>query len=54
MTLASTVPLAISASTEHPAEAQQFLAWWTGRDAQRQFALASGFPPVRTDLADDA
>lgn len=54
VTLASTVPLAISAGTEHPAEAQQFLAWWTGQVAQRQFALASGFPPVRTDLADDA
>jgi multiple sugar transport system substrate-binding protein len=54
VTLASTVPLAISAGTEHPAEAQQFLAWWTGPEAQRQFALASGFPPVRTDLADDA
>ncbi len=54
VTLGSTVPLAISASTEHPAEAQEFLAWWTGQDAQRQFALASGFPPVRTDLADDA
>ena len=54
VTLASTVPLAISAGTEHPAEAQQFLAWWTGQEAQRQFALASGFPPVRTDLADDA
>lgn len=53
-TLGSTVPLAISAKTEHPSEAQEFLAWWTGRDAQRQFALASGFPPVRTDMADDS
>ena len=53
VTLGSTVPMAISARTEHPAEAQEFLAWWTGQDAQRQFALASGFPPVRTDLADD-
>jgi multiple sugar transport system substrate-binding protein len=53
VTLGSTVPLAASAQTEHPAEAQEFLAWWTGQDAQRQFALASGFPPVRTDLADD-
>lgn len=52
-TLASTVPLAISAKTKHPAEAQEFLAWWTGKDAQSQFALASGFPPVRTDLAGD-
>jgi multiple sugar transport system substrate-binding protein len=53
VTLGSTVPMAASARTEHPAEAQEFMAWWTGRDAQRQFALASGFPPVRTDLADD-
>lgn len=54
VSLGSTVPLAISAATKHPAEAQEFLAWWTGQDAQRQFALASGFPPVRTDLAEDA
>lgn len=53
VTLGSTVPLAISAKSEHPDEAQEFLAWWTGQDAQRQFALESGFPPVRTDLADD-
>ena len=53
VTLGSTVPMAASAATKHPAEAQEFLAWWTGQDAQRQFALASGFPPVRTDLADD-
>ncbi|HEY8588049.1 MAG TPA: extracellular solute-binding protein, partial [Naasia sp.] len=53
VTLASTVPLAASAQTDHPAEVQEFMAWWTGADAQRQFALASGFPPVRTDLADD-
>jgi len=53
VTLGSTVPLAASARTEHPAEAQEFMAWWTGREPQRQFALASGFPPVRTDLADD-
>ncbi|WP_152650179.1 ABC transporter substrate-binding protein [Demequina aestuarii] len=53
VTLASTAPLAISANTEHPAEAQEFLAWWTGQEAQKQFALESGFPPVRTDMGDD-
>lgn len=52
-TLASTVPLAVSAKSKHPAEAQQFLAWWTSKDAQRAFALASGFPPVRTDMGSD-
>jgi len=54
VTLASTVPLMIGQGTEHPEESAVFLSWWTGQDAQRQFALASGFPPVRTDMADDA
>lgn len=53
ITLASTVPLMVSASTDHPDEAQQFLAYWNSADVQREFALASGFPPTRTDLADD-
>ena len=53
VTLASTVPLMVSASTDHPAEAQQFLAYWNSADVQREFALAAGFPPTRTDLAGD-
>lgn len=53
VTLASTVPLMIGNGAKHPEAAATFLAWWTGQDAQRQFALASGFPPVRTDMADD-
>lgn len=53
VTLASTVPMMVSAGTDHPDEAQEFLAWWNGADAQRQFAIDSGFPPSRTDLADD-
>lgn len=54
VTLASTVPLMIGQGTEHPEEAAFFLSWWTGQEAQRQFALASGFPPVRTDMVEDA
>ena len=54
VTLASTVPLAIGKSTKHPKETQEFLAWYTGKSAQTKFALASGFPPVRTDLGADA
>ncbi|HEX7715823.1 MAG TPA: extracellular solute-binding protein, partial [Marmoricola sp.] len=53
VTLASTVPLMIGNGAKHPAEAAAFLSWWTGKDAQRQFALASGFPPVRTDMTAD-
>jgi multiple sugar transport system substrate-binding protein len=54
VTLGSTVPMAVAAATKHPAEAQEFLAWWTGAEAQTQFAMSSGFPPVRTDLGDNA
>jgi multiple sugar transport system substrate-binding protein len=53
VTLGSTAPLAISAKTKHPDEAQQFLAYWTGKTAQKKFSLATGFPSLRTDLADD-
>ena len=52
VTLASTVPLMISKNTEHAAEAKVFLAWWTGKTAQKMFSEQSGFPPVRTDMAD--
>jgi len=52
VTLASTVPLMIEATTPHPAEAKAFLAWWTGKTAQAAFAQSSGFPPVRTDMND--
>lgn len=52
VTLASTVPLAVSQSTKHKAQALEFLAWWTGKAAQESFAKQSGFPPVRTDIGE--
>ena len=52
VTLASTVPLMISKNTQHAAEAKTFLAWWTSKTAQQAFSQQSGFPPVRTDMAD--
>jgi multiple sugar transport system substrate-binding protein len=54
VTLGSTAPLAISAKSKHPQEAQEFLAYWTGATAQKKFSLSTGFPSLRTDLADDA
>ncbi|RKS79940.1 multiple sugar transport system substrate-binding protein [Motilibacter peucedani] len=51
VTLGSTVPLMVAKSSKHKAEAEQFLAYWTGKTAQTDFSKASGFPPVRTDLA---
>lgn len=50
VTLASTVPLMIERQTKHAAQAKEFLAWWTGKTAQANFAKLSGFPPVRTDV----
>jgi ABC-type glycerol-3-phosphate transport system substrate-binding protein len=43
----------VNADTPNKDAAFTFLAWWTGKDAQRTLALGSGFPPARTDLADD-
>lgn len=53
VTLGSTAPLAISSKSKHPQEAQEFLAYWTGKTAQKKFSLSTGFPSLRTDLADD-
>ena len=54
VTLASTVPIVVSKNTKHREAAFEFLAWWTSQDAQRSLALGSGFPPARTDMANDA
>jgi multiple sugar transport system substrate-binding protein len=53
VTVASTVPMVLSKNTEHKEAAYEFFAWWTGKEAQRYLALQSGFPPARTDMADD-
>lgn len=53
VTLGATAPMAVSAKSKHPQEAQEFLAYWTGKTAQKKFSLSTGFPSLRTDLADD-
>jgi ABC-type glycerol-3-phosphate transport system substrate-binding protein len=54
ITLGSTAPLAISAKTKHAQQAQEFVAYWTSKTAQLKFSQTTGFPPLRTDLNDDA
>lgn len=54
VTLASTVPTIVSSKTQHPKEAQIFLAWWLSKDTQAQLATAAAYAPSRTDMADDA
>jgi len=53
-TLGAIAPLSISAKTKYPKQAQEFLAYWTSKSAQQKFSLQTGFPPLRTDLSDDA
>lgn len=53
VTLGSTVPTIVSSSTEHPKEAQEFLAWWLSKETQAQLATAAAYAPSRTDMADD-
>ncbi len=54
VTLATTVPMVLNANTEHPDAAYEFFAWWTSQEAQGALSLGSGFPPARTDMADNA
>jgi multiple sugar transport system substrate-binding protein len=53
VTLASTVPIMVSRRSPRQKAAFEFLAWWAGKQAQAQFAKDSGFPPIRTDMAND-
>jgi multiple sugar transport system substrate-binding protein len=53
VTLGSTVPTIVSASTEHPEEAQEFLAWWLSKTTQAELSTAAAYAPSRTDMADD-
>lgn len=53
VTLGTSGPIGVSAKSAHQAEAQQFLAYYTGKIAQVKFSLGQGFPSFRTDLASD-
>jgi multiple sugar transport system substrate-binding protein len=53
VTLGSIAPLAISAKTKYPTQAQEFLAFYTSKAQQQRFSLTTGFPPLRTDMASD-
>lgn len=54
VTLASTVPMILNSRSKHRDAALTFLAWWNGRTAQEGLAGGVGYPPSRTDMADDA
>ncbi|NMB55411.1 MAG: ABC transporter substrate-binding protein [Leptolinea sp.] len=54
VTLASTVPIVVSKSSQHKDAVFTFLSWWNSKASQEKLALGSGFPPTRTDMADDS
>ncbi len=53
VTLASTAPTIISAKTKYPAQAQEFLAWWMGKQAQEIISVGAADGPARTDMGSD-
>jgi multiple sugar transport system substrate-binding protein len=53
VTLASTVPIVVNKASKNLPAVYTFLAWWTSKSAQEYLAVHSGFPPARTDMAND-
>jgi ABC-type glycerol-3-phosphate transport system substrate-binding protein len=53
VTAAQTIPIVLAEKSKNKAAAYEFLAWWTGKEAQGLIAKGAGNPPVRTDMADD-
>ena len=53
VTLASTAPTIISAKTKYPKQAQEFLAWWMGKQAQTIISVGAADGPARTDMGSD-
>ncbi len=52
-TLADTVVLMVNAKTQHKDAALQFVKFWNSKEAQVYLSSQTGFPPTRTDLAND-
>ena len=52
-TLADTVVLMVNAKTQNKDAALQFIKHWNSKDSQVTLSSMTGFPPTRTDLAND-
>jgi multiple sugar transport system substrate-binding protein len=53
VTLADTVVMMVNKSTKNPEAAVKFVQHWNSKESQLYFATETGFPPARTDLAND-
>lgn len=54
VTLANSVVLVINKSTQNLQAALDFVAMWSTKEAQAKLANETGFPPLRTDMANDS
>jgi multiple sugar transport system substrate-binding protein len=53
VTAGQTIPLVVAEKSKHKDAVFEFLAWWTGKEAQGLIAKGAGNPPVRTDMGND-
>lgn len=53
VTLADSVALVAGKNTKHKEAVQEFMKFWNSKESQITLSVQSGFPPARTDLAND-
>ena len=54
VTQANGVGMFLTASSKNKEEVYDFFKYWNSVDTQVEWCLGTGFPPARTDIADDA
>lgn len=53
VTLADSVALVVGKNTKHKEAVYEFMKFWNSKEQQITLSVQSGFPPARTDLAND-
>lgn len=53
VTQANGVGMYLTSSSKNQEAVYDFFGWWNSKDTQVKWSLGTGFPPARTDIADD-
>ena len=53
VTQANAVGMYMASSSKNKEAVYDFFGWWNSKDTQVKWSLGTGFPPARTDIADD-
>ncbi len=53
ITQANAVGMYLTSSSKNKEAVYDFFGWWNSKDTQVKWSLGTGFPPARTDIADD-